>query len=231
MGRLTDDRPKCLLEVRGGTILSVQIDLLLDCGIDEFVITLGPFDGLVREYVLQKYGNLNVSYVFNPVYASTNYIYSMFLAERYVKSDSLLLLHGDLIMERSVCEKILKHPADNAVIVDPAAPLPEKDFKGRITNGIVVEIGTRVFGNDCVFLLPLYRLSMHGMGIWLGEIRRFVDSGRTEVYAENAFNECSEKIGLEPVALDHEVCMEIDTEEDYRLAIKLLGDGGKGAPD
>jgi choline kinase len=222
MGPLTKERPKCLIEITAGTtILSHQIDLLLACGIDEFVITVGPFDAMVREYIDGRYGNLNVSFVLNSEYATTNYIYSMFLAEKYL-NDTLLLLHGDLVTEKSVCQKLLDHPAENAVIVDPGTPLPEKDFKGRIVKDMVMEIGTTLAGNDCVFLLPFYRLSCHGMTIWFEEIRRFIQSGLITVYAENAFNNCSDKIGLTPVSITHELCMEIDTAEDLHHAQRLL---------
>jgi choline kinase len=222
MGALTKDKPKCLVELGPGTtILSHQIDLLRVCGIDEFVITLGPFDAMVREYIDERYGKLDVSFVLNPDYATTNYIYSMFLAEKYLE-ETVLLLHGDLVMEKSVCRKLLDYQAENAVIVDPGTPLPEKDFKGRIVDNMVMEIGTTLEGNDCVFLLPFYRLSPHGRAIWFDEIRQFINAGVTTVYAENAFNNCSGRIGLKPVSIDNELCMEIDTVEDLRRARRLL---------
>lgn len=53
---------------------------------------------------------------------------------------------------------------------------------------------------------------------WLGEIEKFIQRGDTKSYAEDAFNAISGKIVLQPLYFGDEVCMEIDTKEDYEEA-------------
>ena len=38
---ITDDKPKCLLEVGGKTIIQRQLEVLKQCGIDDIVVVRG----------------------------------------------------------------------------------------------------------------------------------------------------------------------------------------------
>ena len=54
------------------------------------------------------------------------------------------------------------------------------------------------------------------------EIDEFVKKGKTKCYAEDAFNEISDKIKLYPVYYEKEFAMEIDDFEDLKKAKKML---------
>ena len=44
---------------------------------------------------------MSFTFVENPIYDKTNYIYSMYLAREYLKDD-ILLLHGDLVFDKKL---------------------------------------------------------------------------------------------------------------------------------
>jgi choline kinase len=222
MGRFTSSRPKCLVEIgREETILSRQIRLLISCGVEEFVITTGPWPELIETHVRDKFGSINVTYVNNPDYESTNYIYSMHLSRHLLRED-ILLLHGDLVMDQKVIETLIDSQHPNAVVVSRPSILPEKDFKARIAKRVVTKIGISLRGEDCVFLLPFYKISQNSMDIWLSEIERFISLGKKNVYAEEAFNERWLSIGLFPVDIGNLLCMEIDDAGDLENALNRL---------
>jgi phosphoenolpyruvate phosphomutase len=51
MGVLTSEHPKCMTEISPReTILSRQLRLLVDAGVDEVVMTTGLFDGVLMNY-------------------------------------------------------------------------------------------------------------------------------------------------------------------------------------
>ena len=107
MGKLTEDKPKCLLPLPGGeTILSRQLRLLAASGIRQAVITTGAYTEQIRQ---QADGSgLDITLVENPLYRETNYIYSMHLAQEVIQGSDLLMLHGDLVFDTHVLEKLLK---------------------------------------------------------------------------------------------------------------------------
>ncbi len=222
MGTLTNNIPKCLVPLHGNeTVLSRQIRQLVNCGITDIIMTTGPFKGMIEGYLSENFPKLNVTYVQNDDFASTNYIYSMYLADSSIRED-LVLMHGDIVTEENVLSELLNSSKPNLVIVDKNAALPDKDFKGRIQNGIVTEIGLDVFGDDCKFLLPVYKFSREKMQLWMDEIKKFVDEDNLQVYAENAFNLISTNMELDTLELDGRICMEIDNPEDHKRALELL---------
>jgi choline kinase len=222
MGHLTESRPKCLVEIREDeTILSRQIRQILGFGIRDFVITTGQYTGMIQEYVRAHFPVAAVTYVHNPQYATTNYIYSMDLAGPLLRDD-IVLMHGDIVTTDSVLRSLMNVEVPDAAVIDSAAVLPEEDFKGRIRNGLVTEIGVNVTGSDCVSLLPLYKLSKRFMDIWMDEIHAFVENGLKTVYAEDAFNSRVSDVQLYTVDTWGRLCMEVDTAEDLARASELI---------
>ena len=58
-----------------------------------------------------------MEYVDNPLYASTNNIYSLYLAKEHLLQDDTLLFESDLIFEDSVIDALLRHPYPSLALV------------------------------------------------------------------------------------------------------------------
>lgn len=209
MGALTEHQPKCMTPVGcGHTIVSWQLELLRRVGVTDIVMTTGPFPGLLEQHTQMP----GIRYVHNPCFQETNYIYSMYLA-RELLDDDVLLLHGDLVLEESVLRE-LAASAHSAVALETGAALPEKDFKARLAEGRITEIGVGIFGADCAASQPAYKLLRADMRLWLEAIVDFCRRGETGVYAEDALNTVLDRIRLEPLPLGGRLCREVDCQED-----------------
>jgi choline kinase len=222
MGDLSSGRPKCLVEIAPGeTILSRQIKQLVRRDIRDLVITTGPFEDMIEQYVRTGFPDVSVDVVHNPEYATTNYIYSMYLAGGLLR-ENLLLMHGDIVTSGSVLSALLEAGSPNAAVIDSTADLPRDDFKGRITDGLISKISVDIFGADCVYLAPIYRLSKSFMSSWMDEIGMFIDKGIRGVYAEEAFNSKAGILPLGFIDARGALCMEIDTPEDLATALEAI---------
>ena len=214
---LTDDKPKALIKVGDKPLLGHQLDNLVSCDVRNIIITTGPFEDKIKRYVREKYFDIDISYVNNPKYDTTNYIYSIWLTKGLI-DDDIILLHGDLLFDKKLLNNLINKKYTNCVLVNRKIDSPEKDFKAIVENNRVVKIGVEFFGENAVFSLPLYKFSKSDFLYWLEEIEKFVRRGDTKLYAEDAFNEISDKIILHPIYFDEEFCMEIDTKEDLKMA-------------
>ncbi|HZK24920.1 MAG TPA: phosphocholine cytidylyltransferase family protein, partial [Oscillospiraceae bacterium] len=154
------------------------------------------------------------------------YIYSLLLAKEYLNSD-LLLLHGDLVFDDAVLANTLASPQPNTVLVNRQTALPEKDFKARLVNGEVKEISIKIFGDDCAFLIPLYKLSSTLIQAWLIEMEQFAARNELNVYAENALNNLLADYALSPVYFQQELCTEIDNLQDLAKVKAALAARGE----
>lgn len=212
MGVLTSEHPKCMTEVTPrDTILSRQLRQLADAGIKEVVMTTGLFDKVLVDYCLSLDLPLEYTFVNNPVYRETNYIYSIYCAREHL-DDDILLLHGDLVFENTVLDMVLSSE-ESCMTVSSTLPLPEKDFKAVIEDGRIRKVGIEFF-LSAMAAQPLYKLRREDWRVWLGEIIAFCESDNRKCYAENAFNQVSDKCVIRPVDVCDMLCAEIDNPED-----------------
>ncbi|MGF1759739.1 phosphocholine cytidylyltransferase family protein [Photobacterium sagamiensis] len=103
---LTLDAPKCLTEVGGIPILGRLVDNLRSLGISRLVVVTGYLDHCVREFLQKNAADMQVEYVFNPVYKTTNNIYSLWLARQAIQ-EPFMLIESDLVFEKSMLEDML----------------------------------------------------------------------------------------------------------------------------
>jgi phosphoenolpyruvate phosphomutase len=106
---LTEDRPKCMLDVKGKTILERQVELLNSYGIKDVAV--------VRGYRKERVDLTNIRYFDNDDYESTGEAVSLFKAESFFDGP-LLVIYGDILFEREVLEKLLRSDAPSTIVVD-----------------------------------------------------------------------------------------------------------------
>lgn len=220
MGHFTSQHPKCMTEIQGKeTILSRQLKLLAEAGVTQVVITTGPFEEALVSYCASLELPLEYTFVHNHRYMDTNYIYSIYLARRYLEDD-LLLMHGDLVFEAPLLDRIKNAPA-SVMAVSSTTELPEKDFKAVVEDGRITKVGVDFF-NSAVAAQPLYKLQKEDWLVWLREIETFCERGETSCYAENAFNQISDRCTIYPLDVRNALCAEIDTPEDLAVVSEKL---------
>ena len=215
MGVLTSEHPKCMTEVSAQeTILSRQLYQIAEAGIEEVVMTTGLFDQVLEQYCKSLDLPLAYTFVKNPVYDKTNYIYSIYCAREKLKDDDLLLMHGDLVFENRVLDQVLASE-DSCMTVSSTVPLPEKDFKAVIHDNRIEKVGIEFF-EDAMAAQPLYKLKKKDWKIWLDRIETFCEREETSCYAENAFNEVSDQCLIRPLDVEDSLCAEIDNPDDLK---------------
>ena len=220
MGDITKKHPKCMTELYNGeTILSRQLHLLSKTGIKEVVITTGYFDNVLIDYCHSLNIQLIFKFINNPAYSATNYIYSIYCAQKELHDD-IILMHGDLVFDESVLMDLLKNK-NSCMKVSSTASLPDKDFKAVVKNERIFKVGVEFF-NSALEAQPLYKLNKKDWEVWLKEIVSFCENGNTNVYAENAFNQISDKCEIYALDAKDRLCAEIDTPEDLARVKEML---------
>jgi phosphoenolpyruvate phosphomutase len=212
MGVLTSEHPKCMTEISPReTILSRQLKMIADAGIEEIVMTTGYYDGALVNYCESLGFPLRFTFVKNPVYDKTNYIYSIYCARGHL-NDDIILMHGDLVFENEVFDRVVSSPV-SCMTVSSTVPLPEKDFKAQIKDDMVMKVGIDIF-DDAMEAQALYHLKKDDWRIWLDKIVEFCEAGNTGVYAENALNDLCGAANIHALDVGDLLCSEIDNPED-----------------
>ena len=220
MGVLTSEHPKCMTEISAHeTILSRQLKQIMEAGIKEVIITTGYYDGILVQYCNSLDYPLHYTFVKNPIYDQTNYIYSIYCAREYL-DDDIVLMHGDLVFENEVFDRLMASET-SCMTVSSTQPLPEKDFKALIKNGFVTKVGVDIF-TDALEAQALYKLKKDDWKIWLNKIIYFCENNNRKVYAENALNELNGSANIKPLDVRNLLCSEIDNPEDLAVVSAKL---------
>jgi phosphoenolpyruvate phosphomutase len=108
---LIEDKPKCLLDIKGKTILERAVGALNEANIKEIAV--------VRGYKKEAIALPNIRYYDNDRYEETGELFSIFCAEGEMKGQTIVL-YGDIMFDSPILEKLLKSSADAALVVDLA---------------------------------------------------------------------------------------------------------------
>src|SRR3954466_8405909 len=97
------DHPKCLIRFSGSksTLLDHQIESLFSAGVTSMGIVVGYEKNQIIQHVLKNYGNEQGRFrlIENPAFASTNNIYSFWLAQTWLNRQPFVCVNADVVFD------------------------------------------------------------------------------------------------------------------------------------
>jgi len=146
LGHLVDDRPKCLIDFNGRSLLDRQLDTLEANGVHEAVVVTGFHDGLVNQAIAKRSGGPNVRTIFNPFYKVADNTGSLFMAREELASDCLVW-NGDTLVSRELMRRVVANGQGGiCVTIDRKDSYDEDDMKVVDDGGRLKAIGKRIAG-------------------------------------------------------------------------------------
>ncbi len=140
----TIDRPKCLVEIDGRSLLDRQLAVLATEAVHP-IFLIGGY----RAEMLQRPG---IESRVNPRYAETNMVWTLFCAEDDLEGDALLC-YGDIVYSPEILRALLQSKADIAVAIDldwecywrarSENPLDDAETLKLAADGRILEIGQK----------------------------------------------------------------------------------------
>ena len=108
---LTDDRPKCLVELAGTSLLELQVDTLKGEDIHDITVPTG--------YKGDQVSARGFATITNPEYSQSNMVYTLFIARPLMTPGvDLIISYGDIVYEPRVLQALLDCEAPMTVAVD-----------------------------------------------------------------------------------------------------------------
>ena len=193
---LTEDLPKCLLDLEGRSMLEWQLRALAEVGVAEAVVITGFRSEKVEEAVERSATRgLRVRTLFNPCSKVADNLASCWMARGELRG-TCLLLNGDTLFEPRVARRLLDAPAAPITLtIDRKPRYDDDDMKvitegerlravgKKLTDGVNGEsIGFSRFQGDgaALFVAELERTmrTKEGTGLWyLSAMNRLAGSG------------------------------------------------------
>jgi len=138
---LTKNAAKCMVKVDGKPLIERMLCQLDELELSEIHIVVGYMARDVISFVRSLKIRTPVRFIENELYATTNNIYSLYMAREVLKKDDTLLLESDLILSDGILGRLADSPHPNVALVAPYeswmdGTVVKVDGEGNITRFI-----------------------------------------------------------------------------------------------
>jgi choline kinase len=219
---LTNNTPKCLLKIGGKTILERTLDNLLAYDLNDIIIVTGYLQDQIRKFVTIRYPKLNVTYIFNDKYDTTNNIYSLWMTKSLVMNNKVLLMDSDILFDKKILGLLLNSEYSNCVALRSDHRLTDEEIKVRLKSdksiseisktvnlkqAIGESIGIEKF--DAEFINKLFEILD----------KKILVENKVKIFYEAGFQEAiNEGNKIYAVDIGSLKCIELDFVEDIEKA-------------
>ena len=215
---LTSNTPKCLLKVNEKTLLERTLNNFISNGITEFLIVTGYLQEMIIDFVKNNYPELNVKFLYNKDFATTNNIYSLYLAEEFACGNNFILSDSDILFSKDIITALLadKNPDVLAMnrheLGEEEIKIISDDERNVLEISKVCSIEKAV-GES----VGLEKMSAEYSAALYKELHQMIDNeGLSNVFYEKAFERLIPQGHIfKYLDTTDFFSMEIDTVEDY----------------
>ncbi len=228
---LTDSRPKCLLEVRGKTLLERAIENIFAVGVKEMAIVIGYRGEMIQEFVKRQFPQRRIRFIFNPNYSTTNNAYSLLLARRFLENEEgdvcsgLLLLDSDILFSSELLPLFLSTSSRDCIAVRVSGEHSEEEVRVKVDDhGNILLIGKEISLNETYGeSIGIETFSAETTAHLFTILEQRVRSGAGQIeFYEMSFQEMiNQRFQLKAVDISAFPAIEIDTVEDLQLAERM----------
>lgn len=143
---LPEDMPKCLVEVGEKPILFRQLTSLEEYHIEDVWIVVGYREELIRKYVQENFPHLNVRFILNNDFATTNTLYSLALAASKIPTGvRVLQLNGDVVFDAKILGLLLSSDSSLSFVAAQMGKCGEEEIKISLSrDGSVSEMNKSI---------------------------------------------------------------------------------------
>lgn len=224
LGNLTEETPKCLLQIKSKPIIDYSIDNLKSCGFKSNDI--GIVVGFQKEKIIHHLGN-EYTYIINDDFSETNDMASFYLSREFVNGGDCLFLHSDVFYDVNIIKDCLLADKDKSFLVVDTKKWTEESMKVSAKDGCMVRAGKDLpDGETCGDWIGIAKFDKYIINNVFNTIKNLLDRGEHKNWmATGCFNEMARKnhkLHILP-AKDYE-WIEIDFEKELRYANDALYD-------
>ncbi len=144
LGGAGDNRPKCLLEFNGRSLLSRHLDILRHYAVSEIIIVTGYEAEMIREAISQAGAEDIVRTVNNPEYRKGSNISLLAGLESLDTDEDFILMDADVLYDQRMIERLLQTDHKNCFLLDQDFIPGEEPVKLCVRNGMIVEFRKKI---------------------------------------------------------------------------------------
>ncbi len=230
MGDCAGALAKCMIRINGQTLLERTVEALRLAGISKMVIVVGWQGAQLMKTIQSSVSGIELEFVCNSDYATTNNIYSLFLAREQLSRDDTILIESDLVFDKELLQTVVQSPACDIAVVSKYKPWMDGTVvtvteDGRISAFIEKQDIERKSADIYYKTVNIYKFSRCFLRqSYIPSMEEYITTHGKNQYHEMVLKELTEsdRLRLNAFILDELKWYEIDTKEDLARAASVF---------
>lgn len=216
IANLISDVPKCTLEIKSVPIIRRTVEIFLRRNIEVIVCT-----GYKFQYIHNALEGLNVKYYYNPFFAVTNSIGTLWFAKKEL-DDDVFIMNADVFFDEKILDSLIDSKKMIAVSVDKSKALTGDYCFSLDEQKNIVKYGKNLNPEekDCEYVGIIF-VKKDFLPIFNKKFDSLIESGQYNLWWENVIYTLSDEgTKIQTIDCSQYFWSEVDVYEDYLRILK-----------
>ena len=204
------NKPKCLINIGGTTLIRRSVNLLVSKGISDITVIVGYKSDLIRNEL-----NNNIAYFENPEFHITNSIKSLWYAKDLLEGD-VLLLNGDLYYEHDILDYAINQTNPVVMLAD-STRIDKADYRFGFSGNQINRFGKHLTNQETDGeYVGIVRIDQSFIKTFKQTLEDMITAGKSNIWWEDVLYSFIEKnIPIHYFDVAGTFWSEVDTLQDY----------------
>ena len=222
---ITDMKPKCLVKVAGQSIVDYQLRAFAAAGVQDVVIVTGYRADMIRQHC-QGVPGIKIEIIENQSFATTNNMYSLYLALADLSGEPFVLCNGDVVLQAGVMRDLVGDPREDLIVTE-AGTYADESMKITTNADRLIDDISKVVPKEMAYgcSTDVYKFSARSSDTFLAEVKRIIEEEQTSTeWTELALQRLLQagSLKMQPFDIGANQWIEIDNYDDLAAADKAF---------
>ncbi len=147
LGKISGNKPKCLLQFDGISLLQRHLIILHHYGITGIIIVTGYQANLIEQEAGKSEAANHIQIIHNPAYEKGSSISMLTGLEALAADNDFLLMDADVLYDHRIIERLIRTGNKNCFLLDRDFEPGEEPVKLCVRNGRLIEFRKKIDDN------------------------------------------------------------------------------------
>lgn len=219
----TRNLPKALVQINDRPILDYQLEALYDNSVRTIYLVVGYQGDKIRQHVHQFWAKrMNVNFIENEIYRSSNSSYSFWLASSYLSGAPYLHLNCDVIFSADLVARLLAARQHNVIVLDRKTRLADNMEQVILDGNRIVKMQNMFMKQAQGKAAGLAKLSPKAVHWLRKRVKKYIENADTNQNFYGVIREAVEVLDFYVLDAGDDLILEVNTKSDLETASRIL---------
>lgn len=227
LGSLTENKPKCMIDIAGKSIIDRTVESLISNNINRIIIVIGYLGNILSEYLIDKYPNVDFVFIDESKLISEqhNNMYSFLIAKDELEKDDTLIIGSDILFKPELIIDLINNIIPNQVVISYFEDCISSNCVALDENNhIITPASLSKYDKTNLYkIVSIYKLSKNFLAdTYIPYCETYMNTFGLDCYYEEPLDALVKNSNLVGYVISSKDWFEVNTQEDFDIANSLF---------